>query len=125
MPATPYYLVCVLVSTNKTPVVVEESPKQRHTDRYVQNILMTFFKSDPTSFGGVLATFQSACESRPRQPFVPWSRYWCVERIRSRKTKYINASNYVVKVIAQFLVLLVAILAHTEADLGGVTLHRM
>ena len=39
--------------------------------------------------------------------------------------KYINTSNCVVEVIAQFLVLLVAFLAHTEADLGGVTLHRI
>ena len=70
-------------------------------------------------------TFQSVCESRPRQPFVPWSRYWCVERIQSRKAKYINALNCVVEVIAQFLVLLVAFLAPTEADLEGVTLHRM
>ena len=53
-------------------------------------------------------TFQSVCESRPRQQFVPWSRYWCIERIQSRKAKYINASNCVVEVKAQFLVLLVA-----------------
>ena len=56
---------------------------------------------------------------------MPWSRYWCVERIQSRKTKYINASNCIVEVIPQFLVLLVAFLAPTEADLGGVTIHRM
>ena len=70
-------------------------------------------------------TFQSVCESRPRQPFVLWSRYWCVERIQSCKTKYINVSNCVDEVIAQFLVLLVAFSAPTEADLGGVTLYRM
>ena len=70
-------------------------------------------------------TFQSVSESSPRQPFVPWSCYWCVERIQSRKTKYINASNCVVEVIAQFLILLVAFLAPIEADLEGVTLHRM
>ena len=69
--------------------------------------------------------FQSIRESRPRQPFVPWSCYCCVERIESRKTKYINASNCVVEVMAQFLVLLVAFLAPMEADMGGVTLHRM
>ena len=67
-------------------------------------------------------TFQSVCESRRRQPFVSWSHYWCVERIESRKTKYIDASNCVVEVIVQFLVLLVAFLAPKEADLGGVTL---
>ena len=56
---------------------------------------------------------------------MPWSRYWCVEKLQSHKTKYINASSCVVEAIAQFLVLLVAFLAHTETDLGGVTLHRM
>ena len=56
-------------------------------------------------------TFQSICESRPWQSSVSWSLYWCVERIQSRKTKYINVSNSVVEVIAQFLVLLVAFLA--------------
>ena len=59
---------------------------------------------------------------------MQWSRYWCVERIQSRKTKYINASGCVVEVIAQFFVLLVVFLAPREADLGGrqaVTLHRM
>ena len=34
-----------------------------------------------------------------------------------------TSTNCVVEVIAQFLVLLVAFLALTEADLGGVTLH--
>ena len=51
-----------------------------------------------------------------------WSRYWCVERIQSRKAKYINVSNCVDVVIAQFLVLLVAFSAPTEPDQGGVAL---
>ncbi len=51
--------------------------------------------------------------------FVQCSLYWCVERIPSRKTKYINVSGCVVEVIAQFLVLRVVFLAPREADLGG------
>ena len=106
---------------DKAPVVVVEVQKQRHRDYYVQNIRMVFLNPIRHHLVAYSPTFQSVCESRFQQLFVPWSRYWCVERIQSRKTKYINASNCVVEVIAQFLVLLVAFLAPTEADLGGVT----